>query len=64
MALSNKQIRQVKRWMATYCREYANPTLLAEACGDELQLYEDVKEWKIDEDVYDIALNYYDGDNI
>lgn len=60
MALTKEQIRQAKRWMDTYRREYSTPTALAEACGDELQLYEDRIEWVIDAEVFEMALNYYE----
>jgi hypothetical protein len=55
--------RLVRAWMTRFHQHYANSTLLAEACGDDLDL---VIPGSIDaaipEDVYDIALEFYKED--
>lgn len=63
MSLSKAQQKEVRSWMTVFAEKYAGPTPLAEACGEELGLYEDESEYAIDEDVYDLALEFYDEDD-
>lgn len=54
------QKKAVRQWMALYATEYDNATLAAEACGDDLDLHGPPPHFVIPEDVYDIALDYFE----
>jgi hypothetical protein len=49
---------RVRAWMRRFAGHYANPTLLAEACGDDLSLGHGFPP-TIPEDVFEIALEFF-----
>jgi hypothetical protein len=53
---------RVRNWMTRFHEHYANATLLAEACGDDLGLAAPLT-CVIPEDVYDLALAFFPEDN-
>jgi hypothetical protein len=57
-SLDNETQTKVIEWLSRHYKEYTDPFLLAEDCGEALELYIDENE-TIPEVVYDLALGYF-----
>jgi hypothetical protein len=62
MAQPTTSKQAIREWMALYHQDYEYSTNLAEACADALDLYEDGTYYTIPEEVYEIAMEFYEED--
>ena len=50
--------RRAKGYMRTHCNAFSNTTQLAEACCDELDLYENKEDYSIPEFIFELAIEF------